>query len=408
MPLPRNPKKPDYCRRIVLAIFVTIAYWRFAMPEGEISIGMPTSAYARETFSIHDPDESRKPDPAASKAPRKYDTFAHRVLDIDSEEAPVSSPKYALLDSIIDDAKNRIHFDPTEEDPSHLRAQAKKVLTIVDQILTDHNVLYPPGDYDVNSLRAGLTPQHYNKAALDRILRVHLNKRRREHAQAHATEAFYILDCDISSMVYVGVGEALGLNLHLVDLPDHMFVRWELPDGTHMNWDTNEAQIISDKEYASDYSLGKQIRKQRIYLASMTRRESEGYIYFLRATRFEDQDENVKAIADLVKARQMYPQSTQAASELAWLYATTQDIDESHRGEAIELAQSALDMEPKCGEFWDALAAAHAAIGEFKLAAKEARQAEILAESSEERAEFKVHRKTFEKGKMITGPRPSH
>ena len=99
----------------------------------------------------------------------------------------------------------------------------------------------------------------------------------------------------------------------------------------------------------------------------------------------------------------MYPQSTQAASELAWLYATTQGIDESHRGEAIDLAQSALDMEPKSGEFWDALAAAHAANGEFKLAAKEARQAEVLAESPEERAEFKRHRKTFEKGKMVTG-----
>jgi hypothetical protein len=104
----------------------------------------------------------------------------------------------------------------------------------------------------------------------------------------------------------------------------------------------------------------------------------------------------------------MYPQSTQAASELAWLYATAEGIDESHRAQAIELAQSALDMEPKCGEFWDALAAAHGAIGEFKLAAKEARQAEILAESSEERAEFKRHRKTFEKGKMVTGPRVPH
>ena len=102
-------------------------------------------------------------------------------------------------------------------------------------MLTDHNVLYPPGDYDVTSLRAGLTPQHYDKAELDRIFQIHLNKRRREHAQAHAAEAFYILDCDISSMVYVGIGEALGLDLHLVrSSRSHVrplgIARWHAPE----------------------------------------------------------------------------------------------------------------------------------------------------------------------------------
>jgi tetratricopeptide (TPR) repeat protein len=208
--------------------------------------------------------------------------------------------------------------------------------------------------------------------------------------------------------VYVGVGEALGLDLHLVDLPDHMFVRWQLNDGSHLNWDTNSAQTIPDKEYASDYSLNKRIRKERIYLATMTRREEEGFAYFLRATRFEESEENKRAIADLIKARELYPQSTQAASELAWLYATTDGIDLRHRIEAIDLAQGALDYEPRCGEFWDALAASHAGVGEFKLAAKEAQRAEFLAESPEERAEFKRHRKAFEKEKRVNGARVAH
>ena len=61
------------------------------------------------------------------------------------------------------------------------------------------------------------------------------------------------------------MGDALGANLRLVDLPDHMFVRWEFADGTHMNWDTNDAEVVPDQEYAADYDLGKRLRKQRVY-----------------------------------------------------------------------------------------------------------------------------------------------
>jgi hypothetical protein len=405
----KRSRRFDPWRKVLFGIFAVLAYWRWSLPEGETSfIQFTAPAYGRESFEIVDPDEARKPVAGAKKPARKYETFAHRVLDIDAGEAPVSQAKYALLDSIIDDAKRRVSYDAKIDDPKAMRRQAQRVLGVIDEVLTDHNVLYPPGDYDVTSLRAGLTPQHYDKAQLDRILDVGLNGRRRKHARAHADEPFYILDCDISSIVYVGVGEALRLDLHLVDLPDHMFVRWKLGDGSHLNWDTNSARTIPDAEYASDYDLGKRIRKERIYLATMTRREEEGYAYFLRATRSEEDEQNTRAIADLVKARELYPQSTQAASELAWLYATTDGIDAEHHFEAIDLAEEALAYEPKCGEFWDSLAAAHASIGEFKRAAEEAKKAEYLAETPEERQQFKQHRKAFEKEKMVNGARIPH
>ena len=407
-PLRTSRRRPDLWRRILFATFLLLLYWRCNLPAADETpfIHFIASAYAHDSFQIVDPDESRTAAaPNQHKPTRKYDAFPHQVLDIDSGEAPVSQAKYALLDSIIDDAKKRIVYNATLQDPQAQRDQAELILATIDQVLTDHNILYPPGDYDVTSLRAGLTPQHYDKDALARILRVPINKRRRDHARAHATEPFYILDCDISSFVYIGVADAIGLDLHLVDLPDHMFVRWELEDGSHLNWDTNDAQEVTDKELASDYGLGKRIRKQRIYLASMTRREAEGFAYFLRATRFEERDEDAKAIADLKKARDLYPQSTQVASELAWLYATAQGVDLMHRKLAIDLAQSVVDLEPKCGDFWDSLAAAHAANGNFKQATKEARQAEILAESPDDRAEFKMHRKAFEKSEMPDHPR---
>lgn len=394
-------------RRILVAIFLLLAFWRWSLPahNGPFT-HFVAAAYAHEGFRIVDPDEARQRN-ADEKTPlRKYDTFAHRVLDIDSGESAVSPAKYALLDSIIDDAKKRINYDRTLKDAKLQRAHAERILHVIDQVLTEHNVLYPPGDYDVESLRAGLTPQLYDKKALDRILGVHLNQRRREHARAHAIEPFFILDCDTSSFVYVGIAEAIGIDLHLVDLPNHMFVRWPLADGTDLNWDPNIGGSVADDRYASDYSLGQRIRQQRVYLATMTRREGEGFAYFLRAMRYEDRDENPKAIADLEKARELYPQSTQTRSELAWLYATAEGVNAERRKEAVDLAQAAVDMEPQCGDFWDSLAVAHAANGDFELAAKEARQAEVFAATRQDRVEFKSRRKAFEKGEMPETGRP--
>jgi tetratricopeptide (TPR) repeat protein len=193
--------------------------------------------------------------------------------------------------------------------------------------------------------------------------------------------------------------------LHLVDLPEHMFVRWPLSDGTSVNWDTNDARVVPDKVYAADYGLGKRIRRRRVYLATMTRKEEEGYVYFLRAVRLEDRARDDEAIADLERVvDRLYPQSTQARSELAWLYATAAGVDDSRRKRAIELAQAAVDLEPKCADFWDSLAAAHAAEGHFDRAVEDARKAESFAESDEDRGEFKSHRRAFERRRMPERP----
>src|SRR5258706_2690626 len=357
-------------------------------------------------FRIVDPDGDARPDAAAKPPARKYDTFAHRVLDIDSGETAVSPAKYALLDALIDDAKQRITYDPAVQDPRERAEQAERILRQIDQILTDHNFLYPPGGYDVTSLRASLAPQRYDQAALERILRVGVNKPRIDPARPPPDEPFYITDCDISSFLFIGIGDALGIDLHLVDLPDHMFVRWELSGGAHVNWDTNDGAVISDKEYAADYAMGKRLRKRRVYLSSMTDREAEGFAYFLRGQRLEDRGQAAKAIADLEKARKLYPQSTQARSELAWLYATAAGVDEAQRKESLSLAKSALDLEPQCASFWDSSAAAHAANGDFNRAAKEARKAEYLADTPEDRAQFKGHRKAFERGEIPKTPHP--
>jgi hypothetical protein len=404
MPLPlrivHTPGRRNVLRIPLLVLFISVAIACLGRPSSDGVLLRWAGADPRADFRIVDPDEDKRPDPAAPKAARKYDTFAHRVLDIDAGEAPVAAGRYALIDSIIDDVKERVTYDAGLKDARAQVRQAERILGAIDDVLTEHGFVFPPGDFDVVSLRSALAPQRFDRDQLERVLRVPVNQRRKTHARGHADGPFYVIDCDISSFIYVGVGEALGADVRLVDLPDHMFVRWQLGDGSHLNWDPNDAEVVADKEYAADYGLGKRLRKRRVYLSSMTRREAEGFAYFLRATRLEERGEDARAIADLEKARALYPQSTQAKSELAYLYATTPGVDDKRRRSAVAMAQEAVDLEPQCGDFWDSLAAAEAANADFKRAVKSAAKAERLAETDEDRAEFRQRRKAYERGEM--------
>jgi tetratricopeptide (TPR) repeat protein len=364
-------------------------------------------AQGAEPFKLIDPDEGKAPEArlaggVVERQPRKFDTFAHWVLDVESEADWVSPAKYAVLDSIIQTVKGRIDYDPSIRDPRPERRQAIRILREIDRASIEHNVVYPPGEYDTTELRLGLSPQKFDRETLRRVLRVQLNARRADQARANADKPFYVLDCDTCSFVYLGIAEGCGFGdrLHLVDLPDHMFVRWEFSDGTHLNWDTNDASVVEDREYASEYDLTKRLRRGRVYLASMTRDEAKGHIYFLRAGTYENRGEMDKSIADMEKVLELIPQSTQAKSDLAWLYATAKDVSAQKRGAALKLASAAVELEPRCGDFWDTLAVVHAANGDFRKALQCADKAVLFALTWEDRAEYRARRRDFERGRM--------
>jgi tetratricopeptide (TPR) repeat protein len=390
---------------VVLFAFATIAWWNARQPQYPAA---PAWAFARtpQAFRLIDPDEDKAPEARLARATerpaRQFDTFAHWVLDVESGVHWVSPAKYEVLDSIMQSARRRIAYDPAIRNPRDERRQAMHILRTIDQTLTEHNVVYPPGDYDTTELRLGLSPQRFDRGMLDRVLRVALNARRRQHAKANANEPFYVLDCDTCSFVYLGIAEACGFGnrLHLVDLPDHMFVRWVFSDGSHVNWDTNDASVVDDREYAADYELSRKLRRGRVYLSSLTRAEAMGHVYFLRAGTYENQGEIRKAIADMKRVRELVPQSTQAKSDLAWLYATSGDASAAELREALELASVAADMEPRCGDFWDTLAMVHAASGDFNKAVHCADKAVQFALNGEDRAEFRARRRDFARGRL--------
>lgn len=356
-------------------------------------------------FALVDPDEGKPaPRDAAGRrvrAPRRFDTFAHRALDVEAEADFVSADKYALLDAIVEDCRRRVTYDRAVTDPECARLQATDVLLAIDAALLEHGVLYPPGEYDVPSLRLGTSPQRFDDATLAKVLKVDENARRRGRALKHAREPFYVMDCDIGSIVYVGVAEALGVELKLVDLPDHMFVRWDLPDGTHINWDTNDARHVEDAELIADYHLGRDLLRRRVYMAGMTPREADGYILSLRAERWDDKERPAEAIADLKRAAELYPQSTGIRNDLAWLYATAAGLRAEDRAAAVRMAQEVVAVEADRGDFWDTLATAYAVNGDFASAVRCGEKAVRYADKPEDRATFTRRREGFRQGKVL-------
>ncbi len=334
----------------------------------------------------------------ATTAPARTHTFAHQILDLEAEVTPVPKASRELLDSIFAAARKSIDFDPAVKDPAARKRQAIHILKTIDSILTEHNILFPPGDDDVPSLSAGLAERTLDDAAFEEACILLENKRRAKYLEAHRKEKMHCMDCDISSIVYVGIGEAIGADIRMVDLPGHVFVRWHFNDTDYFDWDTNNAQEDNDRDYKKSEELTDRQIKDRIYLASLSRDEALGYCYDLRADSFAKIKKFDRAVADYRRAMELYPQAPIPRRDLAWLYLSTPGLAVPSQAEVMDLAKYATRVEAQNAKHWDTLACAYAASGNFSEALRCVDRAQRLADEVEG-PEFAEHRKAFEKKK---------
>lgn len=168
---------------------------------------------------------------------RRYNTIAHECLDLE-RVIGAASLDYKTLDDIIDTVKSRITLRQ-----EYNEEQAIEVLQTINDVLNYFGFSYKPTD-------------KFNEGF-----------KLREDEKRH-------LDCDTYSIAYLGVGDAIGLQLKGVLILDdkiaHIFVRWHKDDTTYFNWEATSGRIMTDKEYRKWIPPTKE---DPLYLKSLSKEE---------------------------------------------------------------------------------------------------------------------------------------
>ncbi len=176
------------------------------------------------------------------------------------------------------------------------------------------------------------------------------------------------VDCDLGAMLYLAVGERVGLPLSLVETPNHSFVRWQLAAGGHLNWDNNDAQCYTDDEYrqaaprTTSSPFDAEQESVNRYLLDRSRTEILAYYAGLLVQDTGTRD-CILGLHELTGQADWLDATT--LNNFAWAFATRAELRGSEQATlAVELSRLATQRRPTCG-YWDTLSCAHAAVGEL-------------------------------------------
>ncbi len=153
----------------------------------------------------------------------KYKTLAHEVLDIEHEHN-LDVEAYFLLDKILGSARDEPLSAPIED--LQPRERALLALRAISNLLAGFGFEYD----NVNLLYRGLCRRRIN--------------------------------CDGYSVLYLAVGEVLGLPIKMVRAPQHTFVRWHLNEKEYINWETTVGREKDDAYYISKHNIAKQSERR--------------------------------------------------------------------------------------------------------------------------------------------------
>jgi hypothetical protein len=324
--------------------------------------------------------DAQSRDSLSAEVPR---TLVHELIALDSEVTVVPQEKYDLLNSVIGKALQRIRYDPAAID---LRQQARDILLTIDDILIRHNFLQPTVESDLTeTMSDALTPRNLAPEEIQHQLLYHSNSRR--SGRIDLLKPIFYVDCDIGSFFYIAIAEQLGIDLRLVEVPRHNFVRWHFSENDYLEWETILGEEIPQGAYQTGGLVTDRQISQRIYLASMNRNELLGYYYLLRASLRKPAETR---LADYEKSLAMYPQGIAVKNQLAWYYVTHESTSKSKADDALALALQAVAERPTNADYLDTLACSYAAIGAFKKAEIFERDAVDCASKLKAKEEFRT------------------
>lgn len=288
-------------------------------------------------------------------------TMAYELLTLERGARQVSMDTEKMFRSVIDDATTialRTHRNP------RTREEALAVLEAIQVALVKHNFLQPPEEKDwPDTIGIALTPRNFTPEALKGVLSYHYNTRRVKYLDL--AKPLYYVDCDMGSQLFMAVGERLGWDIRLVELPQHNFVRWHLSESNKVNWDWTRWASSEDGDYLQAISSSEDPRLRALYLRSLEPKEARAYYIGLIGSQAAVPKDGERLLREAVAVLPNHPLTL---NNLAWLYATTPEFAKEKSGLAIAYSLAAWSMRPTHGNFADTVACSFAANGQKQLA----------------------------------------
>lgn len=321
--------------------------------------------------------------------------IAHEILEIEGRALPTSPAMREVLGATLSDAADRMkQLAPTLTGLDE-RERALATLRMIAAVLREHLFVYP-GRGAVPTLHDGLAPVNVDRRGLELLLSAAENAQAALLIQGHPQGNFRVVDCDIFAMLYVSVGEALGLPIAMVELPplpdgtSHAYVRWTLADGKTVDWEVvsgweRDAATHDAMYFAHAPMTPEQARKQRAFAVPMTRQEMLAYAHLLLGAVWQAQGSDELALAAFQTAMDQRPTSPSAYNEVAWLLATSSDAGVRNPAKAVAVGEKLVGLWPSASHL-DTLAAAYAADGQYERAV----QTEVTALETASRLDSKL------------------
>lgn len=189
----------------------------------------------------------------------KYQTSAHLMLNME-QEFQVTDDDFKTLDDLLDSVIKKIKTKPTYT--------KKEAFNIFKTIASELQV-YQKNENELFSF--GLREK--------------------------------IFDCDNFSVVYASVGEILNLPIKMINVMDHVFVRWNFRED-HLNWDNMWGD--EDNKAFLDWVYKVNFGPDALFV-EMNTKEIVAMGYFNRGSFLYYQNEYQKSVTEFNKALVLYP-----------------------------------------------------------------------------------------------------
>ncbi len=327
----------------------------------------PDRAYAHEPGASRDcsayPYAPPFPPVPAGYTPR-YHTTAREFLDLEQGVGPVTDSEYAILDAVIDEATTRLKPIPAGLDDVRYKQFAVDSLKTIDCILVSHGFVYP-GIGLVQLLSDGLDPTMFSDAKYYQalLLSPH-NAGRTSFIEQREPGPYYVVDCDIASYLYIAMAEIMRYPLAMVQMPLHNFIRWKLPGGGYIDFETMDGKQTDDNYYEVVWGIPPKFVGTPGVLTTMADAQLLAYEYFGVAISYTWKNDIPTAIAKYEKAMSVDATLGDSANNLAWLYAVVPAVKFRDGQKAVAYAEKAVSISQN-GDWLDTLACAFGAAGDF-------------------------------------------